>query len=523
MQSHDLQRVARQVKDTERRLASQVDAVAALTLLQRDLFARINPAIVEAYLDRLDAAGIASVQKTAAGEGFRRISRPGRPSQRAWAEAAARSSPQAAKPYVRRRRSTSADSSRSDPGEPAFTDLIDVADHELAEDVFQSGAVEDPTSLTAYDLYAFEAEMTESDGKRSSVWATLVKVDDGGNARPVRWETLANLVPGQVHGTAASSRSPAGRRGRGRRGRRRRRSTEHRKVRGDWFAQARKDLTNLPLALTDAIDDRDERIALRKTLQQQTARRLEQLEQLAQVAAHRAEADRTPPRAARGHTRARRRRPVRVGGDDATFRSSSKATDGTSTTSTPRAAATTSRHAATLRSAKSRSRASLATHRSDGIRMTGNEVLIATQHRTSYWLYVVDQCADGTGRLFGAYEDPATLFSTDMVGDAIFRVPGVNPQERTWEHAVTRMIERWFPCAEVSANSDRAGGAGNSENATCSRGSRRGRLAQAKAAVICSPAAVARRASRSSSGFRSLVRDAMTGRYAAGTRCQRRS
>ena len=32
-----------------------------------------------------------------------------------------------------------------------------------------------------------------------------------------------------------------------------------------------------------AIDDRDERIALRKTLQQQTARRLEQLEQLAQV------------------------------------------------------------------------------------------------------------------------------------------------------------------------------------------------------------------------------------------------
>ena len=51
------QRAARQVQDTERRLASQVDAVAALTLLQRDLFARINPAIVEAYLDRLSAAG----------------------------------------------------------------------------------------------------------------------------------------------------------------------------------------------------------------------------------------------------------------------------------------------------------------------------------------------------------------------------------------------------------------------------------------------------------------------------------
>jgi hypothetical protein len=61
---------------------------------------------------------------------------------------------------------------------------------------------------------------------------------------------------------------------------------------------------------------------------------------------------------------------------------------------------------------------------STGIRMTGNEVLIATQHRSSYWLDVVDQCAGGTGRFFGAYEDPATLFGGDMVGDAIFRVPG---------------------------------------------------------------------------------------------------
>lgn len=61
---------------------------------------------------------------------------------------------------------------------------------------------------------------------------------------------------------------------------------------------------------------------------------------------------------------------------------------------------------------------------SAGIRMTGNEVLIATQQRKDYWLYVVDQCSDGPGRLFGAYEDPATLFASDMVGDAVFRVPG---------------------------------------------------------------------------------------------------
>jgi len=61
---------------------------------------------------------------------------------------------------------------------------------------------------------------------------------------------------------------------------------------------------------------------------------------------------------------------------------------------------------------------------SDGIRMTGAEVLIATQQRRDYWLYVVDQCNDNKGRLFGRYQDPAALFSTDMKGDAIFRVPG---------------------------------------------------------------------------------------------------
>ncbi|MEI5036119.1 helicase-related protein [Streptomyces sp. S1A(2023)] len=69
VQAQELSRAARKVRDNERRLASQVDAVAALTLLQRDLFARINPAIVEAYLDRLAAAGVLKSAPTAAGPG----------------------------------------------------------------------------------------------------------------------------------------------------------------------------------------------------------------------------------------------------------------------------------------------------------------------------------------------------------------------------------------------------------------------------------------------------------------------
>jgi len=421
VRSRDLERVARQVKDTERRLASQVDAVAALTLLQRDLFARINPAIVEAYLDRLDTAGIVTVRKTAAGEGFRHLSRAqGLPrSLGGGTDALVATSGNA----VREATTIDLDGLLTlGPGEPAFTEIIDVADHDLAEDVFRSGAVQDPTSLTDYDLYAFEAQMAESDGKRTSVWATLVKVDDGGNARPIRWEALANLVPGDVRGTeahparlhaaevAANDLAEIT-------------LAEHRKVRGEWFAQARKDLTNLPLALTDEIEDRDQRIALRQTLQQQTSRRLEQLEQLAQV-------DLTAPRLI-GRLRVLSTATPALAGEEQSewvamvhvqklLEGDGWDVDDVHTEG--RGYDLEARRNAQIHQVEVKGVAGDAS--SEGIRMTGNEVLIATQHRSSYWLYVVDRCADGTGRLFGSYQDPATLFGTAMVGSAIFRIPG---------------------------------------------------------------------------------------------------
>ncbi len=421
VQARDLERVARQVKDTERRLASQVDAVAALTLLQRDLFARINPAIVEAYLDRLNGAGIVTVQKTAAGDGFRRISREaGLPkSLGGGAEALVATSGEAV------RGATTIDLGglvTLGPGEPAFTELIEIADSELAEDVFQSGAVDDPTSLTPYDLYAFEAEMTESSGQRNSVWATLVKVDDGGSARAVRWETLANLVPSKAQGTQAH---PARLQAAEAASAQVAQSTlvEHRKVRREWFAQARKDLNNLPLEITDSIQDREERINLRQQLQQQTAHRLEQLQQLAQVELTtprllgrlRVLPTATPELAEAAESEWIAMKYVQQFLEADGWRVEDVHTEG-------RGYDLEARRQSQVRQVEVKGVADDAS--SAGIRMTGNEVLIATQYRTSYWLYVVDQCADGTGRLFGAYEDPATLFSGDMVGDAIFRVPG---------------------------------------------------------------------------------------------------
>lgn len=80
---------------------------------------------------------------------------------------------------------------------------------------------------------------------------------------------------------------------------------------------------------------------------------------------------------------------------------------------------------------------------------------------------------------------------------------------------MTRMIERWFPCAEVSANSESGWGSGNQERALFTWFAARP-AAQAKAAVICSllpwpdePAEQER--------LQKLVKTAMQGRYTAWT------
>ncbi|MER6192591.1 helicase-related protein [Streptomyces cyaneofuscatus] len=424
VQAQELTRVARQVRDNERRLASQVDAVAALTLLQRDLFARINPAIVEAYLDRLAAAGVLRSAPTAAGTGFRRLSLTSGStfplSLGGGSEAHIATSGDA----VREAEGSIdvGDTITLGPGEPGFPDLIDLATRHLAEDLHQSGAAADPTSLTPYDLYAYEATLTESDGKRASMWASLIKVDDSGNARPVRWEVLANLVATDQSGTSphparedradAAAKNVAAET-----------VADHRKVRSEWFAQARRDLTNLPLSLTESINNRNARLELRRQLQTRTTQRLEELERLSDVQL-------TQPKLV-GRLRVLAAADVRAKAEiDAEVVSMRHIqhlliNDGwvvQDVHTESRGYDLEARRNSQIRHIEVKG--VLASAASEGIRMTGNEVLIATQHRKEYWLYVVDQCADGFGRFFGAYQDPATLFANDMVGSAIFRVPG---------------------------------------------------------------------------------------------------
>ena len=83
---------------------------------------------------------------------------------------------------------------------------------------------------------------------------------------------------------------------------------------------------------------------------------------------------------------------------------------------------------------------------------------------------------------------------------------------------MTRMIERWFPSAEVSANSDKGWGSGNSEISLFMWFAKRP-TAQAKAATICSLLPWPDDAEEQTR-LQNLVREAMTGRYAAWNELQ---
>jgi len=182
-------------------------------------------------------------------------------------------------------------------------------------------------------------------------------------------------------------------------------------------------LNNLPITLTDTIRDRDERIALRNHLKAQTAIRLDQLEKLVQVQLTepklvgrlRIFPAATPETEAQASSEWVGMRHVQQFLESEGWVIEDVHSEG-------RGYDLDARRHNQVRHIEVKGVAGDAA--SDGVRMTGNEVLIATQHGKAYWLYVVDKCVDGIGRFFGAYENPAMLFRSDMIGDAIFRVLG---------------------------------------------------------------------------------------------------
>jgi hypothetical protein len=291
----------------------------------------------------------------------------------------------------------------------------------LAPAMFRGGGLVDESSATDYDLFCYRSNVSEAGGKRKGTWSCFIRVDAAG-ARPVRWELLANLRP--ATGSAGSPHparlSDAHSRATGAA-----REEQERRARAldGWLAAADRELKRLPDQLTDGIRDRTARITERRRLESTTARRLADLREMSQVMiaeprqlswAHVTAAAPMPHPTEKDSERISMTHVAQVLRDQgfavADVHTEDRGYDIHATRGREQRLVEVK---GVWQAASSR-----------GISMTGNEVLIATQHGREYVLYVVDQCQDGRGVLYGVYPDPARTFADMSAGTVIVHVPG---------------------------------------------------------------------------------------------------
>ena len=424
----DVRNRTTQLREDDRELESAVEARAALTLLQDDLLERINPAIVEAYLQRLAATGLLTCGPAPQGEGILRLARSmplpasltpeGRPGNSALVAVSGDALSAAA------RETDTTDVVALGPGEQGFTDLLSVAHQDFEADMFRGGLARDTTSMTGYDLYSFTATFTEAGGKKTTRWASLIRVTDTGDADLVRWETLANLLPATPEDTPPPTNplyrqraidvALAGARTA---------EAEQRTVRRTWFDKARTDLMNLPFMLTKDITDPAAKAAAFNTLNKRTKERLVALEALVEVSVStpdlvghlRVQGAAQPPTLEEKNSELIATHHVINLLQKQNFTVTDVHLEG-------RGYDLLARRGAEQRMVEVKGKWNAAS--ATGIEMTGREVLIATQHGKDYWLYVIDQCRNGSGTVFGIYPDPMAAFRDVLAGAANVRVPG---------------------------------------------------------------------------------------------------
>ena len=421
---------AKRADEQERVLKTSVDIAQAVATLQNEQLERINPAIVEAFLNRAAAGGAIKVSPHAAGEGMFSLALPDGSqlppefaplSERKAGSTALIATSGHSLVQARASGAAVADAVNLGPGDPPFRALVALCADALAPAMFRGGALVDQTSSTDYDLFAYEADLTEAGGRRKGTWSCLIRVDSAG-ARPVRWEMLANLTsadasagvphPARVHDAAARAGMAA-----------REEQARRAQALDAWLQVAQRELDLLPNELTNDIRDRDIRIAERKRLKAMTAQRLMDLRQMSEVSI-------AEPRQivwARVTAAAQSADPTeadseRISMDLVAEHLREQGFAVADVHSEGRGYDLHASHGRDQRLVEVKGVWQSAS--SQGVNLTANEVLVATQQGKDFWLYVVDRCRDGKGSLYGAYADPVRTFGDLSTGHVIVHVPG---------------------------------------------------------------------------------------------------
>ena len=424
-----------------RALSSDVDVAAANAARHDDHLARINPIIVERYLDRiakgnllrcdpapLGGDGFFYLSTSIADHGWQLPASLRLPNEKTVVATRADALQKAIEEGVGR----AADTIMLGPSDPALMALVKGLRERVEPEMWQGAVLGDRSASGDYTLFVYECEIIEGSAdanpvhrQRENTLSWLIRASASGEAHTVSWDTLPNLVPAHdvdavplTPGDAEAARQQAAQAAEGERSRREQQL-------GSWVKQLRKELRRLPHALTDPIPDRETKVAQRNKIKETVEARIEEAERAARVA--RGE----PRRVGWAHV-------VAVRHDD-------DADD-----SDPHSEAVAMRHVENLleahgwkvsdvhseghsydlhaeRGAEQRcvevkglaGRASSA-----GVRLTGGELTKAAQLGDEYWLFVVENCVDGEGRLFAAWRNPAATFRGSFTDVPVVRLSG---------------------------------------------------------------------------------------------------
>ncbi len=414
--------IARRAED---QLASGLDLAKAISSLHDERLERINPHIVERFLTRISRAGLVKMQRSAiADEGLWHLSAGSMtlPTDFPAARTLVASSGAAKRTAVNSGGAAAGPAVILGPGERAFASLAEAAVDALRPVLYQGGRLHDPNSITDYELFVFEVELTEGGGRRITRWSYLVRVDQTG-ARAVKWETLANLEPGDrttksPHPARVTNAETAGR------------LALHQDLElqetalTNWRAQARTQLLRLPNDLTDHIRKRDERLAARDSIAKAITDRIGELDAAGTLAAG------DLARVGWAHVRG-----TGIPLDPKEEDSETIAMAHVVHLLSEDGWGVADRHTEKdlgfdLHATRGRDQRCVEVKgiwdsaSSAGIRMTGQEVAKAGLLGDDYWLYVVDQCNDGGGTLFHAWRNPAIVFADAAQDVAVVRIPG---------------------------------------------------------------------------------------------------
>lgn len=420
------------IRKEEQSLETMVDIGSAIASANQQRLNGINPDVVERYLNRLNDAGLIRLTLPAAADrglfyiGPAELAQPVGKAGRALVA----TSGGAKRDAVRQGASSAEQAITLGPNDKAFRDLVAQASERLQSALYQGGSLNDPNAITDYRLFCFALTVNQGrtsaqppNWRRQNTWSYLVKIDATGS-RTVPWETLANLEasetaakenqhPGDLANAEAQAFHEADKDEKARRA-----ELEA------WLTHASIQLQKLPNDITDGIVDPEESTAARRSVDRAVKERIEALKESTDFEVGKIEligwahvtATATPDTAGEDPDSeiVAMRHVTSLLNDDG-WRVADvhnerlgydlKATRGSKF------------RAVEVKGIKG----SAAT---TGIKVTGAELATAGILGSDYWLYVVDNCADGKGQLFHAWPDPAAKFADATRDIAELRING---------------------------------------------------------------------------------------------------